>query len=91
MIGESLLAAPWWRCAGARSVSAGRPVARFLDRESYAGKQRVKVAAPLDRIPVFVKSGTLLPLAQPTLHTADRRVTGSALTSSDRTGNGGGV
>jgi alpha-D-xyloside xylohydrolase len=43
----------------------------FWTGESYAGKQRVKVAAPLNRIPVLVKSGTLLPLAQPTLHTAD--------------------
>ncbi|MDR3717463.1 MAG: glycoside hydrolase family 31 protein, partial [Bryobacteraceae bacterium] len=39
--------------------------------QRYDGKQQIKVAAPLEQIPIFVKSGTLLPLAQPTLHTAD--------------------
>jgi alpha-D-xyloside xylohydrolase len=39
--------------------------------ERHAGKQRVSIQVPLERIPLFVKAGTLLPLAEPTLHTAD--------------------
>ena len=72
MIGESLLAAPVVGDKLEREVYL--PTGQWHDfwtGESYAGKQRVKVAAPLNRIPVLVKSGTLLPLAQPTLHTAD--------------------
>jgi alpha-D-xyloside xylohydrolase len=43
----------------------------FWTGERFDGGRKLKVAAPLERIPLFVKSGTLLPLAQPTLHTAD--------------------
>jgi alpha-glucosidase (family GH31 glycosyl hydrolase) len=39
--------------------------------ERHAGRQRVTIQVPLERIPLFVKAGTLLPLAEPTLHTAD--------------------
>ena len=39
--------------------------------QRYSGRREVTVAAPLDRIPLFVKAGAILPLAQPTLHTDD--------------------
>ncbi len=43
----------------------------FWTGHKMPGNQHVKVAAPIDRIPVFVRAGALLPLAQPTLHTED--------------------
>jgi alpha-D-xyloside xylohydrolase len=43
----------------------------FWTASKIAGKQRIDVSAPLDRIPVFLKSGTLMPLATPTLHVDD--------------------
>ncbi len=41
----------------------------FWTGGKMAGKQRVKVSAPIDRIPVFVRAGALLPLAEPSAHT----------------------
>jgi alpha-D-xyloside xylohydrolase len=43
----------------------------FWTGEKHAGKRRIDLTVPLERIPLFVKSGTILPLAQPTLHTDD--------------------
>lgn len=43
----------------------------FWTGERIAGGRRIDVTVPLDRIPVYVKGGTILPLATPTLHTAD--------------------
>ena len=39
--------------------------------KSYQGSKRIEVDVPLERIPLFVKDGTILPEAQPTLHTDD--------------------
>jgi alpha-D-xyloside xylohydrolase len=50
------------------------PEAEWFDYwtgERHTGRQRVTIQVPLERIPLFVKAGTLLPLAEPTLHTAD--------------------
>lgn len=43
----------------------------FWSHQPYSGKKEYDIAVPLDQIPVFVKSGTILPLAKTTLHTAD--------------------
>jgi alpha-D-xyloside xylohydrolase len=50
------------------------PVGQWYDYwtgEKYDGGQTITMDVPLDRIPLFVKAGALLPLATPTLHTAD--------------------
>jgi alpha-D-xyloside xylohydrolase len=72
LVGESLLVAPVVGNALEREVYL--PEGEWYDYwtgQRHDGKQSIKVAAPLEQIPIFVKSGTLLPLAQPTLHTAD--------------------
>lgn len=43
----------------------------FWTGEKLAGKRRINVVVPLERIPLYVKAGTVLPLAVPTLHTDD--------------------
>lgn len=43
----------------------------FWTGEKLAGKRRIDVTVPLDRIPLYVKAGAILPLAKPTLHTDD--------------------
>jgi len=43
----------------------------FWTGRRYHGRQNIQVRVPLERIPLFVKSGAVLPLAQPTLHTDD--------------------
>jgi alpha-D-xyloside xylohydrolase len=72
LMGESLLVAPV--VAGQTSRSVYLPAGGWYDfwtGERLAGGKRVDVAAPLERIPLFVKAGTLLPLADVTLHTDD--------------------
>ena len=43
----------------------------FWTGKRYTGKQQIHLEVPLDQIPIFVKSGSLLPLAEVTLHTDD--------------------
>lgn len=43
----------------------------YWSGKRHTGKQRMSVSVPLEQIPVFVKAGALLPLAQVTLHTDD--------------------
>ena len=72
LAGESILVAPV--LAGQRERSVYLPAGEwfnFWTGSPAIGGHSIDVQAPLDRIPVFVKSGTLLPLARPTLHTAD--------------------
>ena len=72
LVGESLLVAPVVGNAVEREVYL--PAGTWYDYwtgVAHDGAQRIKVAAPIEQIPLFVKSGTLLPLAQVTLHTAD--------------------
>ena len=71
LLGDSLLVAPV--IAGEEQREVYLPEGEWYDfwtGRKQAGKQHVKVPVPLDQIPVFVKTGTVLPLAQPTLHTA---------------------
>lgn len=72
LAGDSILVAPV--VAGERERSIYLPPGGWFDfwtGKAVAGGQRLSVEVPLRQIPVFIKRGTLLPLAQPTLHTAD--------------------
>jgi alpha-D-xyloside xylohydrolase len=72
MMGESLMVAPLVGQATERPMYL--PPGEWFDFWSgakMAGGKRVTVKAPLEQIPVFVKSGTVLPLAEVSLHTED--------------------
>lgn len=72
LMGDRLLVAPV--TTGEQERPVYLPIGQWYDfytGAAYTGGQTVTIAAPLDTIPVFVKGGAVLPLAQPTLHTAD--------------------
>ena len=72
LAGESLLIAPV--IAGEHEREIYLPEGdwfHFWTGQHFTGKQRITFSVPLGQIPVFVKSGTLLPLAKPTLHTGE--------------------
>ena len=72
LMGESILVAPV--VAGEHEREIYLPEGDWFDfwtGKHYPGKQRITVPAPLEQIPAFVKSGSLLPLAKPTLHTGE--------------------
>jgi alpha-D-xyloside xylohydrolase len=74
LMGDGLLVAPV--VAGEAERAVYLPEGEWFDYwtgERHAGRQRVTIPVPLERIPLFVKAGTLLPLAEPTLHTDDSR------------------
>lgn len=67
MMGESLLVAPMTLEDG-RERKVYLPKGEWYDfwtNELYQGSQSYDISAPMDRIPVFVKKGTLLPYAKP--------------------------
>ncbi|HVV73669.1 MAG TPA: TIM-barrel domain-containing protein, partial [Verrucomicrobiae bacterium] len=43
----------------------------FWTNAKYHGGREIEVQVPVEQIPLFVPSGTILPLAEPTLHTDD--------------------
>jgi alpha-D-xyloside xylohydrolase len=45
----------------------------FWTGERLTGGRRLEVRPPLERVPLYVRAGALLPLATPTLHTDDPR------------------
>ena len=72
LIGESLMAAPV--TAGRHSADIYFPEGAWYDfftGERYEGGQKHHVEVPLERTPLYVKEGTLLPLARITQHTGD--------------------
>jgi alpha-D-xyloside xylohydrolase len=72
LMGESLLVAPV--TAGETKRSVYLPEGEWFDfwtGSAHPGKTGLDIPVPLDRIPIFVKSGTLLPLAGPALHAED--------------------
>jgi alpha-D-xyloside xylohydrolase len=80
LMGDSLLVAPVAVTESNPPTAAPAQVAVYLPAgdwqdfwtgQHYSGRQQLTVSVPLDRIAVFVKSGTVLPLAQPTLSTED--------------------
>ncbi len=74
LAGDSLLVAPV--VAGERERSVYLPAGQWFDfwtGRRLQGARQFNVSVPLNQLPVFIKAGTLLPLAQPSLHTADPR------------------
>lgn len=71
LVGPSLLAAPLFAGQAQRSVYLPAGVWRdFWSNATYHGGQKIEASQPLDRIPLFVKEDTLLPLAEPVEHVA---------------------
>jgi len=79
MVGDRLMVAPV--TAGVSKRDLYLPKGDWIDfwtGKPYPGEQRVGMDVPLTVIPIFVKAGTLLPLAEPASHTGDpaaRRLT----------------
>ena len=72
LVGESILAAPV--VAGQAERAVYLPAGDWFDfwnGRRYPGKQRIEIKPPLEQIPLFVKGGTILPLAEATLHTGE--------------------
>lgn len=66
MMGDSLLVAPIITGTDERDVYLPKGTWHcFWTRQTYEGGQSYRLAPGLERIPVFVKDGTLLPLAEP--------------------------
>lgn len=66
LIGRDLLVAPVV-VENARSVEVYLPTGEWFDfwtGEKFAGPRQMRVEAPLDRIPVFVRGGAIIPLQQ---------------------------
>jgi alpha-D-xyloside xylohydrolase len=75
LIGDSLLAAPAF--AGQQSREVYLPEGEwhhFWSGERYTGKQKVRIEVPLEQVPLFVKSNSILPLAAAGLHTDEDAV-----------------
>jgi alpha-D-xyloside xylohydrolase len=72
LIGENLLVAPVTAGNSQREVYLPKGEwFNFWTNEPLKGERKITVQVPLDQIPVFVRGGSLLPLADVTLHTAD--------------------
>lgn len=72
MFGEDMLVAPVF--AGQKERPVYLPEGQWFDfwtGSKYAGAQIITATPSLETTPAFVKSGTILPLAQSTLHTKD--------------------
>ncbi len=68
LLGDALLVAPVLSPGARRRrvrLPSGYVWYDFWSDAVYAGGQVVEVEAPLDRIPLFVREGTVLPLAEP--------------------------
>jgi alpha-D-xyloside xylohydrolase len=74
LMGDRVLVAPVLAAQKTRPIYL--PAGQWHDfwtNAVYAGEQTIQYEAPLTVIPLFVKDGAVLPLATPTLHTADPR------------------
>jgi alpha-D-xyloside xylohydrolase len=72
IVGTGLLVAPV--IAGQPSRTVYLPDGAWYDfwtGARHEGGERIEVSPALDKTPLFVRAGTLLPLAHPTLHTDD--------------------
>lgn len=72
MIGDKLMAAPM--VAGQAERKVVLPAGEWMDfttGQRYVGGQTLIYAAPLERVPLFVKADTVLLLAEPVEHVGD--------------------
>ena len=72
LVGENMLVAPV--VAGVNSRKVYLPEGDWYDfwtSKKYSGKKSYSIDVPLEQIPIFIKAGTILPLAKVTLHTDD--------------------
>ncbi|MGH7571110.1 MAG: TIM-barrel domain-containing protein [Gemmatimonadota bacterium] len=82
LLGEHLLVAPVTR-EGAREQEVYLPEGRWLDlgtEEVYDGRQAVTVDAELDRIPMFLRAGGILPMQEVVQHVGEKPAAPSKLT-----------
>ena len=80
MFGPALLIAPVTeQGATTRSVylPAGNDWYNFWTNERLHGGQRVRVAAPIDTLPIFVRAGSILPLGAPIESTEQKQAIAS--------------
>ncbi|RIK96943.1 MAG: alpha-glucosidase [Proteobacteria bacterium] len=73
LVGRDLLVAPVLeRGASVRDVYLPSGIWTALDDDArYVGPRTVRVAAPLERIPVFVRGGSVLPTRSPVRHVGE--------------------
>jgi len=74
MVGPALLAAPVVH-KGAEERELYLPPGTWLawdDDARYVGPRRLRVAAPLERLPLFARAGAVVATQSPTLHTGER-------------------
>lgn len=75
MVGESLMAAPLYQKGNKRKVYF--PEGTWFDfntNEKYEGGREYEITTRFDQLPLFVKEGTLLPLAEPVQHISPETV-----------------
>ena len=75
MLGPFLLVAPVLK-EGARSREVYLPRGRWYDfwsGEAYEGPARVRAEAPLDRVPLFVRGGAVVPMWPPMSYVGERK------------------
>jgi len=76
LIGPSLLVAPVVD-RGARKRSVYLPAGSWTswsDGARYTGPRHLEISAPIDRIPLFVRGGSVIPMQSAVQHTEDRPV-----------------
>lgn len=74
LCGDSLLVAPLFLGQSEREVYLpGGDWFDWWSGERFAGGHTVRAGGGLDRIPLYVRDGAIIPLARPTLHTGDPR------------------
>jgi alpha-D-xyloside xylohydrolase len=72
LVGDNLLVAPVMEGEKNKRIYLPEGVwYDFFTSTKYEGQREYQLEIPISNIPVFVKEGTILPLAKPTLHTND--------------------
>lgn len=80
MFGPAFLVAPVTEQAQTEKdvyLPAGSDWYNFWTNEKFAGGQTIKVAAPIDQIPVFVKAGSIVPIGADIQSTATKQAIAS--------------
>ncbi len=81
MLGPALLVAPVvWRGARARDLYLPPGIwIDWNDDSRWVGPRRIRVSAPLERLPLFARGGTLLPTRSPVCHAGETPEEGCVL------------